>query len=521
MSSLKSNSAVSSPDDLATGNPTPGSEPDESRQEERSSRRSFVFFGALAAGALIPNAARAQGRARQRKPIEQKPSDQFQTVPQYESATAFQEWDPAGVSRLVRRVTYSATPADFARATQLGWQGYLNEQLNYSRINDDAVEATIAQKWPLMSASTDALFASDTGEMQAALRESTLYRSAFSRRQLYQRMVEFWTDHFNQAIDKVQFTLYADQRDVIRKHAMGRFPDLLKASAHSASMMEYLDQNTNRSGQPNQNYAREIMELHTLGVDGGYTQDDVAELSRVLTGWNVEGKGQFVFNPTIHDKGTKTVLGQTIAGISRPGRDQRGRADARLPRQSSEHGEVHRHENAQVAARSEPDRSAGRDRGIGVQGDGGRHQSDDPRDPQRYVAAGGAHEAQAAVPFGRLRAALREPDGRRSSRRSPTSSSISVTRSSRGKPPMASPTKWNIGRATPCRGGISLRCSRARMRHRTRSPSIRRRIVRARTPRRSTCWIRISSAARCRSRRATRSSRTRVRPRSPMQRRAS
>src|SRR5581483_6499455 len=83
-------------------------------------------------------------------------------------------------------------------------------------------------------------------------------------------------------------------------------------SAHSASMMIYLDQNTSRGTAPNQNYAREIMELHTLGVDGGYTQTDVAELSRVLTGWTVTGRGQFVFNPAIHDWGQKTVLGVTI-----------------------------------------------------------------------------------------------------------------------------------------------------------------------------------------------------------------
>jgi uncharacterized protein (DUF1800 family) len=76
----------------------------------------------------------------------------------------------------------------------------------------------------------------------------------------------------------------------------------------------YLDQNTSRFGAPNQNYAREIMELHTLGVDGGYTQNDVAELSRVLTGWTVTGSGQFTFNPAIHDPGNKTVLGVTIQG---------------------------------------------------------------------------------------------------------------------------------------------------------------------------------------------------------------
>src|SRR5215510_13005709 len=125
-------------------------------------------------------------------------------------------------------------------------------------------------------------------------------------------MVEFWTDHFNQDLDKVGYFYVADLRDVIRKNALGRFPDMLRASAHSASMMAYLDQNASRSGAPNQNYARELMELHTLGVDAGYTQTDVAELSRVLTGWTVQGRGNFVFNPNIHDRNAKTVMGVTI-----------------------------------------------------------------------------------------------------------------------------------------------------------------------------------------------------------------
>jgi uncharacterized protein (DUF1800 family) len=77
-------------------------------------------------------------------------------------------------------------------------------------------------------------------------------------------------------------------------------------------MMAYLDQSASRNTAPNQNYAREIMELHTLGVDGGYTQTDVAELSRVLTGWTIQGRGNFIFNPAIHDWGSKKVLGVTI-----------------------------------------------------------------------------------------------------------------------------------------------------------------------------------------------------------------
>ena len=125
-------------------------------------------------------------------------------------------------------------------------------------------------------------------------------------------MVEFWSDHFNISITKVGYLKAVDDRDVIRAHALGNFRDLLFASAKSGAMMAYLDQNQSRSGAPNQNYAREIMELHTLGVDGGYTQTDVAELSRVLTGWTIAGRGDFSFNPALHDWGAKTVLGVKI-----------------------------------------------------------------------------------------------------------------------------------------------------------------------------------------------------------------
>jgi uncharacterized protein (DUF1800 family) len=292
------------------------------RPAEKTPRRSFVFLGALAAASLLPSTLRAQGRSRQRKPVEPAtpaPVDpENPIVAPNENVAAFAEWDTGGLSRLVRRVTMGMTSADVTLASSLGWNGYINYQLNYQRIDDSVVENAIAAKYPLMSQPSSVLGAAttDVGTVFNQLRESTIYRSMYSQRHLYQRMVELWTDHFNQDIDKVQTLLVADQRDVIRKYAMSTFPQLLKASAHSASMMVYLDQNASSSRAPNQNYAREIMELHTLGVDGGYTQDDVAELSRVLTGWTVGSDRNFVYSSGLHDTGSKTVLGHTIAGQS-------------------------------------------------------------------------------------------------------------------------------------------------------------------------------------------------------------
>src|SRR5262245_16742770 len=304
-------------DDLVESSSDEQPETQEHLKSERRSRRSFFFFGAMAAASLLPKGGKAQQiRARVRRPAPPRQAGGvFRTGAVNERPAAFAEWtaDPASVSRLVRRVTMGVTAADMAKASQLGWQGYLNWQLNHTRINDDFVENTVATRYDLISQSSDQLGQlPDPGPLYGQLRESTIYRAAFSQRQLFQRMVEFWTDHFNQDIEKVGYLYVADLRDVIRKHALGRFPDMLRASAHSASMMAYLDQNVSRNTNPNQNYARELMELHTLGVDAGYTQTDVAELSRVLTGWTIQGRGNFVFDPTRHDRGAKTVMGVPI-----------------------------------------------------------------------------------------------------------------------------------------------------------------------------------------------------------------
>src|SRR5262249_50434402 len=106
------------------------------------------------------------------------------------------------------------------------------------------------------------------------------------------------------------------ERDVIRPHMWGKFEELLMATAKSPAMMFYLDNARSRSGAINENYAREIMELHTLGVDGGYTQQDVTGRARVFTGWRIGrpqdrngGEGSFMYRPFLHDHAEKTVLG--------------------------------------------------------------------------------------------------------------------------------------------------------------------------------------------------------------------
>ena len=165
------------------------------------------------------------------------------------------------------------------------------------------------------------------------LQRAKLLRAVYSERQLNEVMVDFWENHFsiyaNKDADRWMMTAF--DRDAIRPFAFGRFRDLLGATAHSPAMLFYLDnwqssvlkkypatkdKPARQSGGINENYARELMELHTLGVDGGYTQKDVQEVARCLTGWTIRKpneEGIFVFNPQAHDTGEKTVLGQKIA----------------------------------------------------------------------------------------------------------------------------------------------------------------------------------------------------------------
>lgn len=166
-------------------------------------------------------------------------------------------------------------------------------------------------------------------KVREALTQAALLRAVYSKWQLRERMAAFWSDHFNiygrkvvdfgkaYATTHLSYYLQADQMNVVRRHALGRFPDLLQASAHSPAMLGYLDNQLSHAGVANENYAREIMELHTLGVGGGYTQRDVQEVARCLTGWTIEDRfahrrGTFRFDPARHDNGEKRVLGQTI-----------------------------------------------------------------------------------------------------------------------------------------------------------------------------------------------------------------
>jgi uncharacterized protein (DUF1800 family) len=185
-----------------------------------------------------------------------------------------------------------------------------------------AVEPALRRKLMLLTAPQQ-LVAFD-------LSEGKLYRAILSNRQLEEQLVDFWYNHFNVFLDKGadRYLVPTYEREAIRPHVFGKFRDLLEATAKSPAMLFFLDNwesvgatapqrgNAKRPVRGlNENYARELMELHTLGVDGGYTQKDVTEVARCFTGWTIrqprEG-GDFFYNDRVHDKGEKLVLGVKI-----------------------------------------------------------------------------------------------------------------------------------------------------------------------------------------------------------------
>ena len=135
-------------------------------------------------------------------------------------------------------------------------------------------------------------------------------------------MIEFWTDHFNITgnFGKDGILKIIDDKEVVRKNALGNFKDLLSASSKSPAMIKYLNNDKNISGQANENYAREIMELHTLGVEGGYSEDDIKEAARCFTGYNYKKPTKknrkqpvsFYFNDKLHDKNPKSFIGYNV-----------------------------------------------------------------------------------------------------------------------------------------------------------------------------------------------------------------
>jgi uncharacterized protein (DUF1800 family) len=275
---------------------------------------------------------------------------------------AFQQSD--GLYRAVNRIGWGATQAQLDEATRQGWAGYVEQQLRadprqplipaaQSQIDALSIEQRPVQELlsqveemrrnqdkPPTEDERKAARQAYQGELNRLAREAghrQLLRQLYSEQQLLEQMSWFWFNHFNVHQYKRELrALVADyEESALRPQALGSFRALLGAVARHPAMLRYLDNDQNTAGKPNENYARELLELHTMGVDGGYTQRDVQELARVLTGFGARldpngpqtrpklrpeldklylRQGLFEFNPARHDFGDKTLLGRTIKG---------------------------------------------------------------------------------------------------------------------------------------------------------------------------------------------------------------
>lgn len=271
------------------------------------------------------------------------------------------------IRHLLRRTTFGPLPTDLEEVKRLGIEAWLDRQLAPELIPDPEVEKRLEKFETVKLTGADILRmirdsrtemagppTAGEDRVEAARRrlaevnrlrnlagneipQAVLIRAAYSQRQLHEVMLEFWRNHFNVDISKgnVQYYIADWEKNVLRPNVFGKFEDFLMATAKHPAMLYYLDNHVSRAPQArgervrrgddenriaglNENYARELMELHTVGVDNGYKLDDVIALALVLTGWTIDNEtGVFEFRDNWHARGKKRVMGKTVkeAGV--------------------------------------------------------------------------------------------------------------------------------------------------------------------------------------------------------------
>jgi Protein of unknown function (DUF1800) len=232
----------------------------------------------------------------------------FPTLDRIDPADAWRPWQPCSsdpwgpkwAAHLYRRAGFGPSREDLIEAERLGPDGTL-ELLLRGRPEAEALQETLRDIGRVAAQSDD------HGDQ---LRGWWLYCMLQGGHPLREKLILFWHNHFATSIAKVQDPiLMYRQNELLRAHALGRFGPFLQAISRDGAMLVWLDSNSNVKGKPNENYARELMELFSLGV-GHYTEKDIREAARAFTGWRTDGAG-FAIEPRLHDGGTKTVLGQT------------------------------------------------------------------------------------------------------------------------------------------------------------------------------------------------------------------
>ena len=205
------------------------------------------------------------------------------TVAASTNRTARRQVDP--VLHLLNRISWGPRPDEVARASEMGYEATLEEQLDPASIDDSAAEAELSH-FSLLGLNRYEINSLPNNEWrtQQQLTYGMIMRGVLSKRQLFERVVEFWTDHFNIPSEEYGPDLVQFHNQAIRAHALGKFSNLVAATAKEPAMLYYLDNYANVADNPNENYARELLELHTMGVNGGYTERDVKEVARAFTG---------------------------------------------------------------------------------------------------------------------------------------------------------------------------------------------------------------------------------------------
>lgn len=221
--------------------------------------------------------------------------------------------DAAGVRHLVRRLTWGATPG-LTEEVARDPQAWLDAQLDPARIDDSACDGYAARFTKVRRSITEVRTSGSFGNWDTMfeLGMVTTARYAWSRRQLFEVLCDFWSNHLNATCPSsdVWDNRHDYDQAVIRSHALGSFEEMLVASAKHPAMLRYLDNASSTRKAPNENYAREVMELHTVGVGAGYGEAGVRTAARVFTGLTVDDKtGTYRYDAARHDTSAASVLG--------------------------------------------------------------------------------------------------------------------------------------------------------------------------------------------------------------------
>lgn len=232
---------------------------------------------------------------------------------------------------LARRATFGATAAVYERIQALGAAAWIEEQLSPWGLPDAEGRLGAFTTLRQTNSQNDAVRSSDSNQLFFELDHATLLRAVYSQRQLYEVMCDFWTNHFNvwRNADWITQLKTVDNERVIRPNALGKFSDLLMASAKSPAMLVYLDNYQSRGDpgyQVNENYGRELLELHTLGIVNGeqvYGEQDILGVAKVLSGWNINwtngpAKFEFLFADWYHNREAVSILGGQWSCPARP-----------------------------------------------------------------------------------------------------------------------------------------------------------------------------------------------------------